>query len=76
MFWGEVDRIGGTFIKEMTLTLNLGGLEFWEMEKRLEGCSWQKNSNGLRQRDLKVHAVFRKLGEEFCAAGSGWREGE
>lgn len=21
MFWGEVDRIGGTFIKEMTLTL-------------------------------------------------------
>lgn len=20
MFWGEVDRIGGTFIKEMTLT--------------------------------------------------------
>lgn len=46
------------------------------MEERLEGCAWQQNSNGLRQRDLKAYAVLRKFGEEFCEAGSGSREGE
>lgn len=79
MFWEEVDRVGETFIREMTLKL----IEFRRRSRILldeEGrkAALGRKTNGLRQRGFRVHAegssVWRRVGGKQADDGGEWQE--